>query len=213
MRTKTRSAFTLIELLVVIAIIAILAAILFPVFAKAREKAEQTQCISNVKQTALGILMYTEDYDSKFPAAAAATVAPVLGWSRMINPYTKNYEILKCPVVDSDAGVHYAMNSTLDNAKRGRIPTPAGTIMLFDAPADARVDASTPPVATGGQWLLGVANMRFGHLGDETANPPDGMASVAFCDGHAKSQKIGEIKSRMSDQTQPEVGQLPWARK
>jgi len=201
MRTKTRSAFTLIELLVVIAIIAILAAILFPVFAKAREKAEQTQCISNVKQVALGILMYTEDYDSKFPSTVGV-VAPVTGWQMMINPYTKNDQIMKCPVVDQDTGFDYALNSALDAAKRGRIPTPAGTIMLFDAPN-----------AAGATWALGVANMRFRHLGDETATPPDGMASVAFCDGHAKSQKVGDITSRMPDQTAAENTQLPWARK
>jgi prepilin-type N-terminal cleavage/methylation domain-containing protein len=62
-RSGRHSAFTLIELLVVIAIIAILAAILFPVFAQAREKARQTTCISNMKQAALGIMMYTQDYD------------------------------------------------------------------------------------------------------------------------------------------------------
>lgn len=61
--------FTLIELLVVIAIIAILAAILFPVFARAREKARQTSCLSNLKQLALGVLMYTQDYDEILPTA------------------------------------------------------------------------------------------------------------------------------------------------
>jgi prepilin-type N-terminal cleavage/methylation domain-containing protein len=65
--TLGRKGFTLIELLVVIAIIAILAAILFPVFAKAREKARQTSCLSNEKEIALAILMYTQDYDEKFP--------------------------------------------------------------------------------------------------------------------------------------------------
>jgi prepilin-type N-terminal cleavage/methylation domain-containing protein len=62
-----RRGFTLIELLVVIAIIAILAAILFPVFARAREKARQTSCLSNVKQLSLGMLMYTQDYDERLP--------------------------------------------------------------------------------------------------------------------------------------------------
>ena len=64
-----RRGFTLIELLVVIAIIAILAAILFPVFARAREKARQTSCLSNVKQTALAMMMYAQDYDEVYPIA------------------------------------------------------------------------------------------------------------------------------------------------
>src|SRR6185436_4509460 len=68
--TRLRAGFTLIELLVVIAIIAILAAILFPVFAQAREKARQAACSSNMKQIGLGLMMYTKDYDETFPFSA-----------------------------------------------------------------------------------------------------------------------------------------------
>src|SRR5579884_1780180 len=70
-RNTHRSGFTLIELLVVIAIIAILAAILFPVFARAREQARKTVCLSNLRQEGLGIAMYVQDYDEVFPAGAA----------------------------------------------------------------------------------------------------------------------------------------------
>ncbi len=70
-RTRFAQGFTLIELLVVIAIIAILAAILFPVFAKAREKARQITCASNLKQISLGILQYYQDSDEQFPGASA----------------------------------------------------------------------------------------------------------------------------------------------
>lgn len=124
MSRKNRGAFTLIELLVVIAIIAILAAILFPVFAQAREKARQTSCLSNLKQASLGFLMYSQDYDELFPAGCAnvpqqpgwtytrlhvvppqwpsaqthpRVVASYLIFSYTIQPYIKNYQIYACP--------------------------------------------------------------------------------------------------------------------
>lgn len=86
--------FTLIELLVVIAIIAILAAILFPVFAKAREKARQTTCLSNEKQLALGVLQYNQDYDeSMVPITGGAAIH----WTLLIYSYVKSYDVYKCP--------------------------------------------------------------------------------------------------------------------
>ncbi len=97
-----RKGFTLIELLVVIAIIAILAAILFPVFAKAREKARQTSCLSNVKQLALGLLMYAQDYDETIPdrrisGAGCSGPLPVVNWQQLVYPYVKNEQIFLCP--------------------------------------------------------------------------------------------------------------------
>ncbi len=101
-QTNTRkSAFTLIELLVVIAIIAILAAILFPVFARARENARRSSCLSNLKQIGLGVLQYTQDYDESFPLAVtgstSATSTPPVGWADGIQPYVKSLQILQCP--------------------------------------------------------------------------------------------------------------------
>jgi prepilin-type N-terminal cleavage/methylation domain-containing protein/prepilin-type processing-associated H-X9-DG protein len=99
-----RKAFTLIELLVVIAIIAILAAILFPVFAKAREKARAASCLSNLKQISLGILMYAQDYDELLPASGDPCNTPTqhdplhypLYWLQ-IQPYVKNWQLFACP--------------------------------------------------------------------------------------------------------------------
>jgi prepilin-type N-terminal cleavage/methylation domain-containing protein len=103
-----RRGFTLIELLVVIAIIAILAAILFPVFAKAREKARQASCLSNVKQIQLAILQYAQDYDETLPYASAWG-NPVQNWYIYLDPYMKNSQVLKCPSYAS-ATIGYGWN-------------------------------------------------------------------------------------------------------
>lgn len=101
MKLDSKHGFTLIELLVVIAIIAILAAILFPVFAQAREQARKTTCISNTKQVGLGVLMYTQDYDESFPLCtdSQTSVDPnhFFTWQNLIQPYTKNYGVVLCP--------------------------------------------------------------------------------------------------------------------
>jgi prepilin-type N-terminal cleavage/methylation domain-containing protein/prepilin-type processing-associated H-X9-DG protein len=100
---KRRSGFTLIELLVVIAIIAILAAILFPVFAQAREAARKASCASNLRQLGLGMQMYIQDYDERFPQWGwgannnSATAEAMTMWHYAIFPYVKNVGIYACP--------------------------------------------------------------------------------------------------------------------
>ncbi|MEN6643953.1 MAG: DUF1559 domain-containing protein [Armatimonadia bacterium] len=96
-----RKGFTLIELLVVIAIIAILAAILFPVFAKAREKARQTSCLSNLKQIGVGLQMYSSDYDEQLVRYSGSDYL----WVEKIMPYVKNQQMFKCPSSNSGWGV------------------------------------------------------------------------------------------------------------
>ena len=127
--SKLRRGFTLIELLVVIAIIAILAAILFPVFAQAREKARAISCLSNEKQMGTGLLMYVQDYDETYfqmpwhngnppdPINGAAQTSPDMcnnnkiacpdvWWSDLLQPYLKSYAIFKCPDTSTVYGTH-----------------------------------------------------------------------------------------------------------
>jgi prepilin-type N-terminal cleavage/methylation domain-containing protein len=100
---KRHTGFTLIELLVVIAIIAILAAILFPVFAQAREKARQTGCLSNARQLGLGVMMYVDDYDERYPCSCMMMGGDSMGmtnlqsWLDTLQPYVRSRALFRCP--------------------------------------------------------------------------------------------------------------------
>jgi prepilin-type N-terminal cleavage/methylation domain-containing protein len=93
----SRSAFTLIELLVVIAIIAILAAILFPVFSRVREKARQASCMSNFKQVSNAMGMYAQDYDGFIVPESVLSQGIYFGWPTILFPYVKNSQVFACP--------------------------------------------------------------------------------------------------------------------
>ena len=93
---RPKSGFTLIELLVVIAIIAILAAILFPVFARARENARRSSCQSNEKQIGIAVMQYLQDYDEKYPVQNESTTPPYL-WFAPVQPYIKSTQVFRCP--------------------------------------------------------------------------------------------------------------------
>ena len=107
--SRRKKAFTLIELLVVIAIIAILAAILFPVFARARENARRASCSSNLKQIGMGMMQYLQDYDEKYPTQASIAPSPYAelitspvnvntqNWINSVYPYVKSWQLFKCP--------------------------------------------------------------------------------------------------------------------
>lgn len=141
-RRDARRGFTLIELLVVIAIIATLAAILFPVFAKAREMARQTACASNMKQLATGVMMYSQDFDETYPMVAnyaAATNAPDRVWMGSVEPYLKNTGIFLCP---SAANARYAP----DWNGRGWLPIGYNARTGYD-PAGVEAPTSILPLA------------------------------------------------------------------
>jgi prepilin-type N-terminal cleavage/methylation domain-containing protein/prepilin-type processing-associated H-X9-DG protein len=210
-----RRGFTLIELLVVIAIIAILAAILFPVFAKAREKARQSSCLSNVKQLILAELQYAQDYDETFSGIWQAEAAPgnAYIWEVVIAPYVKNTQVFVCP--SNTNGVGYAKiygndapigpNSrytsgylTYAGVKRGSaslgmIARPAEIVLLADCWPNQRHLPSL------GIWLIlydddgdGVPESSAYGRGNAQYHynglqpRHNSGANIGFCDGHAK---------------------------
>ena len=112
---QRKRGFTLIELLVVIAIISILAAILFPVFARARENARRASCQSNLKQIGLGIAQYTQDYDEKYPLRQGGTGGSGISYVTAIQPYVRSAQLFICPSGSSDKLVINAAASNEDN--------------------------------------------------------------------------------------------------
>jgi prepilin-type N-terminal cleavage/methylation domain-containing protein len=175
-----KTGFTLIELLVVIAIIAILAAILFPVFAKVREKARQTQCLSNEKQIGLAMTQYLQDNDEMYPFgvinAGPATVGGGVmpgtgaGWAGTILPYIKSVDVFKCPD-DSTAAVtgtnpqvpvSYGLNYLLPERTLAYLVAPSTTVQFFEvrnstanlsAAYEGALNSTSQPVSTvGDDW-------------------------------------------------------------
>jgi prepilin-type N-terminal cleavage/methylation domain-containing protein/prepilin-type processing-associated H-X9-DG protein len=189
--TCKRSAFTLIELLVVIAIIAILAAILFPVFAQAREKARATDCLSNLKQITLGLMMYTQDYDEYLcPCTWGQGTAgsPYMVWDQLETPYIKNQQIFKCPDWLSNPivwpsgttarAISYGMNyrmcefstTTLDDAAilwfgtttLATLRSPASTYYIMDTAFVLNPTAMPLHQEDPSQWMLNLNGVPVG---------------------------------------------------
>ncbi|MEN6544530.1 MAG: prepilin-type N-terminal cleavage/methylation domain-containing protein [Armatimonadia bacterium] len=182
-----RRGFTLIELLVVIAIIAILAAILFPVFAKAREKARQTSCLSNIKQLSVGCMMYVQDYDETLVRCRNFLSRTL--WPNDILPYVKNQQIFRCPSgadaafptaglndpIRTEMNYGYTWDNSNSDLALGKIDNPAETAFL----ADSRGYMFYPD--TYGGVLRAASGVGY-HI---QPRHNDG-ANVGFVDGHAK---------------------------
>ncbi len=217
MRTSLarKSGFTLIELLVVIAIIAILAAILFPVFARARENARRASCQSNFKQLMLGVLQYTQDYDERLPNISDNTQATAVpgNWTSYLTvsgtppvkfnpalgsiyPYIKSAQIYVCPSdsTGQTQGQSYAINSCLAPG------APDATSKLRSGTSMAAFDETTKWMAFGeeGDPANASATTDDGFLyvnqNLTTARHLDGSV-VAFLDGHVKWYRPERIKA------------------
>jgi prepilin-type N-terminal cleavage/methylation domain-containing protein/prepilin-type processing-associated H-X9-DG protein len=203
--TAKQRGFTLIELLVVIAIIAILASILFPVFARARENARRSACQSNLKQIGLGIMQYTQDYDEKMPAVVpdvvnfgAPNAAPSI--QTTVQPYIKSMQLFRCPsavIFASSPPNDLSSNSYITNGiicrptglAMAAIPTVSELIIVHEtgylynyAAADPqRVPATSNNFA---YWLYPPLKYSETHF--------DG-GNLLYADGHVKWRKQSSI--------------------
>jgi prepilin-type N-terminal cleavage/methylation domain-containing protein/prepilin-type processing-associated H-X9-DG protein len=222
-----RRGFTLIELLVVIAIIAILAAILFPVFAKAREKARQASCMSNLKQLALGMLMYVNDYDDRFFTGSSRWLGGTYGvnpvvpgvpdmnwhatygyqdsWVNMIYPYVKNAQIYRCPSRSTAVcmGVDYGVPHYGFNAPNTRITIFYNNypgLGTFTRPAETML--VTEKSSGNPAYVLDPAYYVCDARHNEGGN-------VAFVDGHVKWLKFENSSLEPYGFSAPASGYIP----
>ncbi|BCM91321.1 hypothetical protein IAD21_03191 [Abditibacteriota bacterium] len=191
--------FTLIELLVVIAIIAILAAILFPVFARARENARRSTCQSNMKQIGLGFIQYAQDYDSTYPLAWASGVPTDINaggqkyWPYALQPYLKSNQIFKCPS-DSVAQMasSYLINSYIGNRNDASIDSPSLLVMAMEGSQGGSA-TKDPANATTGYGLnddYTVAGFAARVSNASTLPRHLNTSVILYADGHVKSKNI-----------------------
>lgn len=209
-----RVGFTLIELLVVIAIVSILAAILFPVLAQAREKARQTLCASNSRQLALGVLMYVQDADERLPPTALGADDAVTLWPDLVAPYVKNRQIHLCMDDSRSAYSSYGLNeilfSDLTDPESLRTPvlslaavqTVSRTLMLGELGTEDDFRTVRPDA-----YKLVAPSYP---LNDEADARPAARhfdrVNLAFMDGHQKPMRLDQF---YVNQTPPDKWFLP----
>lgn len=198
---RSAKGFTLIELLVVIAIIAILAAILFPVFARAREKARQTACLSNAKQMALGVQMYAQDYDETVIPyyQDGNSPASMRLWWNILNPYVMNMQVYLCPSSPMPgAASERGYSNIIDYGMNRRCSTRGTATPSVIKMATVRYPAETFIIAEG-DWTRSTADHSGSNGWDLMPTSPqtynassfiparhNGGANIVFMDGHAK---------------------------
>lgn len=211
---SARRGFTLIELLVVIAIIAILAAILFPVFAKARERAKRTSCLSNLNQIGKALTMYMDDSEQYLPGndnslagegAALGFLDPAAGrnWAKGVTPYIKSKDVMICPAARWDLGVQagnvpirnnsaagntsYILNGVASNRVYSRLRSPAELVYLQEMQAIVR-SAQVRPYPTSTPRVYAGVNYRwFSDVHDRGGN-------LLWADGHVSYKRKREIR-------------------
>ncbi|RYX86013.1 DUF1559 domain-containing protein [bacterium] len=210
---RNKNAFTLIELLVVIAIIAILAAILFPVFARARENARKASCQSNLKQVGIGIQMYIQDYDQRFLISGqTVTNCP----SILLNPYTKSSQVWLCPSETNSTALKYTdpryasyqLNNQLSNKAEALFTRPTELVVSHDSDAaeigwtegnswDGGLTTDWPHVRPNGCTESNLSKV-VKPCGAESYLSPEfvrhnGMFNVLYVDGHVKAQQATQM--------------------
>ncbi len=201
---RIKRGFTLIELLVVIAIIAILAAILFPVFARARENARRTSCQSNLKQIGLGFIQYTQDYDETFmPDRYNINAVGAAGWPTMLQPYLKSRQIFRCPSDSTQAGNSYLMNNYFSGTAESVAASTSTTVLAMEGtmgynvsnPTDNRNVNNSSAISNYGlneDYTVWNGTNRVNDKGLSTPRHL-GTSVVLYADGHVKSTKPIEV--------------------